>query len=66
MLIRSGDEVNWSVRVRQPVIAGENVRGHDGIKVSDVWCYMRADTQSGMGEGNGRGTYLRLDRKSGL
>ena len=53
MLIRPSDEVNWPVRVRQPVIPRKNVRSDEGIQVSNVWCYACADSQSGMESGSG-------------
>ena len=66
MLIRSRDELNWPVRVCQPVIPRKNVRSHEGIQMPNVWCYAYADSQSWVEEGNGKKSHLSLDRKSGL
>ena len=48
MLICPSNELNGSVRVRQPVIPRKDVRSDDGIKVPNVWCCTCADFQSGM------------------
>jgi hypothetical protein len=66
MLVRSSGEMDWSVRVRQPVIPREDIRSHKGIEVSNVWCYTCADPQPGMEGGDKGKTHLRSGRKSEL
>ena len=39
VLISSSDKLDWSARVRQPVIPCKDIRGHEGIEMSNVWRY---------------------------
>ena len=66
MFIRSSDEMDWPVWVRQPVIPRKNICCYNSIEVSNMGCYVRADYWFETEEGDRVKTYLRSGRKSDL